>query len=229
MQILYEENDLEDFIDKDKIKEFLNTLSYPLYFLDFETYQMPIPLYDNVSPYEQISFQYSLHYMNNDNHLLHKEFLADAGMDPRRELALRLIKDIPLNVCVLAYNMSFEKNVIKRLANIYPDLSNHLMNIHDNIKDLMIPFKNRYYYNKDMHGSYSIKYVLPALFPDDESLNYHNLDLIHNGSEAMNSFRALENMDKEESEYTRKRLLEYCKLDTYAMVKIYQKLKEVVK
>lgn len=216
----------EDYIDKEKIKEFLNTLTEPLYFLDFETYQMPIPLYDYVSPYEQIPFQYSLHILDKD--LKHKEFLAESGIDPRRSLAEQLIKDIPQNVTTLAYNMGFEKTVIKKLAKLYPDLKEKLMNIHDNIKDLMIPFQKGYYYTKDMHGSYSIKYVLPALFPNEESLNYKNLDLIHNGSEAMSSFQDLINKPKEEQEYIRERLLRYCELDTYAMVKIYEKLKEVV-
>lgn len=227
-QIEYELYDKEDYIDKKAIKEFLDTLYYPLYFLDFETFQMPIPKYDGIKPYMQVPFQYSLHYIENDN-LFHKEFLAESNIDPRRSLALKLIEDIPLNSCVLAYNMSFEKTVIKSLANLYPDLSNHLMNIHDNMKDLMIPFKNRKYYTKDTHGSYSIKYVLPALFPNDESLNYKNLDLIHNGSEAMNSFKNLEEKTLEEQSYIRERLLKYCELDTYAMVKIYEKLKEVIK
>ena len=102
------------------------------------------------------------------------------------------------------------------------------MNIHDNIKDLEVPFKNGYYYTKSMDGSSSIKKVLPSLFPGDPELDYHNLDLIHNGTEAMGSFRAMENMSKEELEYTRERLLKYCELDTYAMVKIYNKLKEEV-
>ena len=75
--------------------------------------------------------------------------------------------------------MGFEKGVIKKLANLYPDLSDHLMNIHDNINDLIIPFRSRYYYSRGMKGKSSIKYVLPALFPDDSSLDYHNLDLIH--------------------------------------------------
>ena len=224
--IEYEINNKEDYIDKKQIKEFLNTLKEPLYFLDFETYQMPIPLYNYVSPYEQIPFQYSLHIL--DKELKHKEFLAESGIDPRRSLAEQLIKDIPLNVTTLAYNMGFEKSVIKRLAKLYPDLSDHLMNIHDNIKDLMIPFQKGYYYTKDMHGSYSIKYVLPALFPNEESLNYKNLDLIHNGSEAMSSFQELINKSKEEQSYIRERLLRYCELDTYAMVKIYEKLKEVL-
>ena len=228
-QIEYELYDKEPFINKEKIKEFMNTLTYPLYFLDFETYQMPIPLYDNISPYEQITFQYSIHYLEKDNILKHKEYLAEANTDPRRLLAENLVKDIKPNTCVLAYNMSFEKNVIKKLAQNYPDLKENLMNIYNNIKDLMIPFRNRDYYTKDMHGSYSIKYVLPALFPNDEKLNYQNLELIHNGSEAMNSFANLSNMNEEEATYTRERLLKYCELDTYAMVKIYEKLKEIIK
>ncbi len=228
-QIEFELYDKEDYIDKDKISEFLDTLTYPLYFLDFETYQMPIPLYDDVSPYMQIPFQYSLHYIEKENgKLCHKEYLSESGIDPRRRLAESLVKDIPMNVCTLAYNMSFEKSVIKRLALIYPDLYDHLMNIHDNMKDLMIPFKNRWYYSKNMYGSYSIKYVLPALFPNDKELDYHNLDLIHNGSEAMNSFSDLENMDIEAQKYTRERLLRYCELDTYAMVKILWKLDDIV-
>ena len=222
--------DKPDYIDKEKIKEYLNTLSYPLYFLDFETYQMPIPLYDHVKPYEQVPFQYSLHYIEKeDGELKHKEFLAHPGADPRKELAIRLVSDIPKDVCTLAYNKSFEQTRIKRLAEIYPDLHDHLMNIHDNIKDLEDPFSKRYYYTKSMGASSSIKKVLPALFPDDPELDYHNLDLIQNGTDAMNSFREMENMTKEELAYTRERLLKYCELDTYAMVKILEKLKEVTR
>ena len=228
MQIEYELYDKEDYVNKEKIKEFLNSLTMPLYFLDFETFQMPVPLYDGIKPFDKIPFQYSLHYIE-DGQLYHKEFLSEAGIDPRRKLAEKLVEDIPINVCVLAYNMGFEKSVIKALANTYEDLSEHLMNIHDNIKDLMIPFKNKEYYNKNFHGSYSIKYVLPALFPNDPDLDYKNLDLIHNGTEAMNSFIDLENKNKEELKKYRESLLKYCKLDTYAMVKIYEKLKEVTK
>ena len=229
-QIEYELYQKEDYINKENIKSFLKTLSFPLYFLDFETYQMPIPLYDDISPYEQIPFQYSIHYIEKENGTLtHLEFLSETGIDPRRKLAEKLVKDIPKNTTVLAYNMSFEKTVIKKLAKLYPDLSNHLMIIHDNIKDLMIPFKNRDYYAKKMHGSYSIKYVLPALFPNDETLNYKNLDLIHNGKEAMDSYNNLANLEEKEREHTKERLLRYCELDTFAMVKIYQKLMDVTK
>lgn len=223
-------NNKEPFIDKKYIKEFLSNLYYPLYFLDFETYQQPIPLYDGIRPYMQIPFQYSLHYIEQENgELLHKEFLAEADVDPRRKLAEQLIKDIPMNVCTLAYNMSFEKTVIKNLAELYEDLREHLMNIHDNIQDLMLPFINRKYYKKEMRGSYSIKYVLPALFPNDPSLNYHELDMVHNGSEAMNAYANLGKLPKEEQEISRNNLLKYCELDTYAMVKIWGHLKNVTK
>ena len=224
-QIDFELNNKEPIINKEEIEKFLNKLSYPLYFLDFETYQEPIPKYDYTTPFMQIPFQYSLHYIESENGKLeHKEFLAEPNIDPRRILAEQLIKDIPEDSCVIAYNMMFEKMVIRNLAKLYPDLKEHLMSIHDNMVDLMIPFKDRAYYTKEMLGSYSIKYVLPALFPDDSSLNYHNLEDIHNGSEASNAYANLGNLSKEEQEKLRNNLLKYCELDTYAMVKIWEKL-----
>ena len=226
--IEYELYDKEDYIDKKSIKEFLNTLSEPLYFLDFETFALPIPKYDGTRPYQQVPFQYSLHYIE-EGKLYHKEFLAESGVDPRKLIAESLVRDISKNVPVLAYYMSFEKGRIKELAETFPDLKDHLMSIHDNIKDLIVPFKNRSYYAKGMHGSASIKYVLPAMFPNDESLNYKNLELVHNGDEAMNIYARLGEYPKEEQEYIRERLLKYCELDTYAMVKIYEKLKQIVK
>lgn len=226
------EVDLNDkiVIDKKNIKEFMKNFTYPLYFLDFETYMSPIPEYDNSWPFEQIPFQYSLHYIEKEGgKLKHKEYLAEAGIDPRREIAERLVKDIPKDVCVVAYNKMFEQGRIKELANQFEDLSEHLLNIHSNIIDLMIPFSKRWYYTKEMEGSHSIKYVLPALFPNDPELDYHKLPVVHNGAEAMSIFASLGNYSKEEQEKIRKGLLKYCELDTYAMVKIWEKLNEIIK
>ena len=225
-QIDYDINNKPAKIEKEKIEEFMNTLTNPLYFLDFETYQDAIPKYNGQAVYEQVPFQYSLHYYEN-NILEHKEYLSEINIDPRRKLAEELVKDIPNNVTVLAYNMSFEKNVIKNLANLYPDLSVHLMKIHSNIKDLMVPFYKRYYYVKEMEGSYSIKKVLPALFPNEKKLDYHNLEMVHNGGEAMSIFKELSKYSKEDQDKIRHNLLKYCELDTYAMVKIYEKLKSL--
>lgn len=215
-------------IKKEEIREFMKILQYPLYFLDFEAYQSAIPEYDGIRPYVQIPFQYSLHYIENKNgDLKHKEFLAEAGIDPRRILAERLVKDIPQNVCVIVYNRTFEKGVLKNLAEQFEDLREHLLNIYDNIKDLMIPFQQRMYYTKEMEGSYSIKYVLPALYPNSPEYDYHNLSVVHNGGEARSIYLELPNKSEEEQEIIRKGLLEYCKLDTLAMVKVWQKLKEI--
>lgn len=163
----------------------MKTLYYPLYFLDFETYQTAIPEFDGTSPYEKIPFQYSIHYMEDENmELKHTEFLAETGKDTRRILAERLVKDILTNVCVIAYYMSSERRVIERLAEQFEDLREPLLKIRDNIKDLIIPLKKRWYYTKEMEGSSSIKFVLPALYPDNPEYDYHNLSVVHNGGGA---------------------------------------------
>ena len=227
MQLRFELEDPADHIERGKIREFLDSLSYPLFFLDFESFEPAIPLYENSRPYDQIVFQYSLHYIEEeDGPLMHKEFLAMPGRDPRRELAERLCRDIPLGACTLAYNMTFEKSRIKELAELYPDLADHLMDIYGNIVDLMVPFRMKHYYTKAMRGSYSIKSVLPALFPDDPALDYHNLEGVHNGTEASAAFAAMGKMDPDELAACRENLLKYCGLDTFAMVRVLEKLRE---
>ena len=230
IQVEHELSDCEPFIDHRFIKDFMDTLSYPLYFLDFETCQFAIPQYDNSKPFQQIPFQYSLHYIESEgDELKHTEFLAYPGKDPRRDLAEALCRDIPMNVCTTAYNMGFEKGRIKELAELFPDLAEHLKNIRENIKDLMIPFQKKKYYSRAMQGSYSIKYVLPALFPNDPSLDYHNLEGVHKGDEASQTFIRMQTMDKDELEEWRGYLLKYCCLDTFAMVKVWEKLKSASK
>ena len=221
--------DRQDEIEPGAIKDFLDTLSYPLYHLDFETFQQAVPEYDGLSPYSQIPFQYSLHIEQEDGTLEHREFLAKEGTDPRRAIAESLCRDFPTDVCVLAYNMSFERGVLQRLADFFPDLSDHLLAIRDNIHDLMIPFQQQQYYSKAMQGSYSIKYVLPALCPGDTELDYHALEGVHNGSEASATFADMPNHSPEEIQTMRNNLLKYCCLDTLAMVKVLEKLREVVK
>ncbi len=215
-------------IDQAAIREFMQQLTYPLYFLDFETMQVVIPQYPGTKPYQQITFQYSLHYIEKEGGpLLHKEFLGVSGEDPRRALAEQLCEDIPMNVCVTAYNKSFECTRIKELAQAFPDLSEHLLNIRDHIVDLWDPFKAGHYYVPAMGGSTSIKYVLPALWPNEPSLDYHNLDeRCQNGGNAMTIFPQIKDMESAEQTATRKALLAYCCLDTYAMVKVWERLKE---
>jgi hypothetical protein len=190
-----------------------------------------IPDIDNTKPYQQICFQYSLHYyLEEGGELYHKEFLNEEyDSNPMYNLSKQLCEDIPKNSCVLVYNQSFEKARLKEMAELFPEFSDHLNNINDNIKDLLPPFRNHDYYVKEMYGSASIKKVLPALFPNDPELDYHNLEQVHVGTEASEAYLALPNLSKNEQEKLRKNMLKYCALDTFAMVKIYQKLKEVIK
>ena len=227
-QIQFRLSDCGTYIDKGGIQDFLNTLSYPIYFLDFETMQLVIPQFPGTKPYQQIPFQYSLHYIEEPGgELKHREFLAESGADPRRAIAESLCRDIPMHTCVTAYNRGFECGRIKELAALFPDLAPHLLNIRSNIQDLLTPFQSGYYYNRAMGGSFSIKSVLPAIFPDDPALDYHNLEGVHNGGEAMELFPKIKDLPPEEQAVARKNLLEYCKLDTYAMVKVWEELVRV--
>ena len=224
--------DKEDYINKDGIKEFLNKVTYPLYFLDFESMQPTLPQWDGTRPYMQVCFQYSLHYIEHEGgELKHKAFLAQSdGSDPRRSLAEALCRDIPMNVCTMAYNDPFEKTRIKEMAKAFPDLAPHLENIEQNIIDLLIPFREGHYYTPAMGGSFSIKSVLPALFPNNDELNYHNLNpLVQNGGHAMTIFPQIKDMPAEEAKKARRALLDYCHLDTLAMVRVWEKLKELTK
>ena len=214
----------ETFIDKEKIKAFVDTLTYPIYHLDFETFQQSVPEFEGISPYQQIPFQYSLHIEYEDGTIEHKEYLSQEGIDPRFELTKRLCEDIPTDVTVLVYNKSFEQGVIKKLASPYNARSSHLLSINENIKDLMLPFQQKHYLSPDMNGSYSIKYVLPALVPELAQA-YKKLEKIQNGSQAMNAFAKMDDMEDEEKQKLRTSLLEYCKLDTLAMVKILEVLR----
>lgn len=223
----------KELIDPDGIRTFLNKLTFPLYFLDFETMQDAVPQHEGTKPYQQIPFQYSLHIRpnrDNDNYE-HREFLAPSdGSDPRRTLAEQLCCDIPMDVCTLAYNKGFECGRINELAILFPDLAKHLHNIANHIVDLIEPFREGYYYVPAMGGSFSIKSVLPALFPDDPRLNYHNLsELCQNGGDAMTIFPRIKDMSPDETAAAREALLRYCELDTWAMVVIWERLLEVAK
>lgn len=218
---------MPDYIDVENIRNFLAELSYPLYFLDFETIYPAEPLFDGVQSYQQIPFMYSLHWIEEEGgELHHSVFFSYPGYDPRRAIAEELCSDIPKGVCTVAYNMCFEKARIRELAELFPDLSDHLMSIHDNMKDLMVPFRRKWYYTDAMEGSFSLKSVLPALYPDDPDLDYSLLDGIHNGGDASETYLSMwQNPDDRTPEKCRQ-LSEYCGLDTYALVKILEKLKE---
>ena len=229
-QIDFELNNLKPKIEKEAIKELMDSLKYPLYFIDYETYQLAIPEIEGTRPYQQLPFQYSLHIIKEKGAPIeHKEFLAEID-DPDyiRHFAESMIKDMPENGSVIIYNKSFEPARNNEIARMYPDLKDEMDRINSNIVDFLEPFKQRKYYTKEMHGSASIKAVLPALYPDDPELDYHNLPVVHNGEEASEAFLNLKNKSKKEQKEIRHGLLVYCELDTLAMVKLWERFKEII-
>ncbi len=231
-QIDFEVNDRKPKIVKQAISEFMDSLEYPLYFIDYETIMSPIPELDNTRPYQVLPFQYSLHILEDENAKLeHKEFLADIDdEDFVRHFAESMVDNLSGNGSVIVYNKSFESGrVNKELARMYPDLEEKIEKINANMIDLMQPFKQRQYYTRQMKGSYSLKQVLPALYPDSPELDYSNLSGVRDGEEASEAFIHLKGKSPEKQEKIKEELREYCKLDTYAMVKIYEKFRQVLR
>lgn len=211
--------------DHEAITAFLADKAYPYYFLDFETIMPAIPIWDNTRPYSQVPFQYSLHLVQSSGAIpKHYEFLDDAsGNDPRLALCRQLIADLGTAGTIWTYNRPFEEGRIKELAILFPELATDLGNIIERLEDLITPFRNQWYYHPDMQGSNSIKAVLPVLAPD---LSYDDLE-IGNGGEAMDTFLRLIKGDVElvaNKEEIMANLLKYCKMDTWAMVRILDAL-----
>ena len=215
----------KDLVNPERVKAFLATLWYPLCHLDFETFNSPIPLFDATRPYQQVPFQFSVHLLPAAGAApQHFAFLARPGVDPRRELVEKLLAAIPEQACVLTYNQAFEKGVLRQLADLFPDLGDAIDTRLANVRDLMVPFRRRDVYRWRMRGSYSIKEVLPAMVPE---LSYAGM-AIADGMAAMQAYHDMCTLGEgEELERLRAALLEYCRLDTLAMVRILEELERL--
>jgi hypothetical protein len=216
----------EKHIDIKAIMEFLDGLHYPLYFLDFESFQPAVPMFDHSRPYQQVVFQYSMHIQDNKvPGLTHKAFLANPdGSDPRILFINRLISDIGENGDIIVFNKSFESSRLTELAASFPEFRDHVTGINARMKDLMVLFQQRQYYVPEMKGSYSIKQVLPAMVP---GFSYDKMPIGDGGSASMAFTSIFSEPDQEKIRTTRQNLLDYCKLDTLAMVEILKVLKGI--
>ena len=214
-------------VRKDEIRDFLDSLWYPLYFLDFETFADAVPRFDGIRPYQNVPYQYSLHYLEDASAPLgHHEYLAQPGIDPRAELTAKLMNQIPDNACVLAYVASFEKGVLQDLALWSPEHAEKIERITNNMIDLAYPFQKRLIYHWQFNGSYSIKSVLPALVPE---LGYDTMEIRDGEMAGLAYSRMQKSGDPKEIEQIRTALLEYCCLDTFAMVKLLEALKNFLR
>lgn len=205
-----------------KIKDFIRSFHHPLYFLDFESFQSAIPLFDCSRPYQQIPFQYSLHCLEEEGgELKHAEYLAPAGPDPRPGFAGQLIRDLGKAGDIIVYNQAFEKQILKGISRDFPEYAAPLQKIISRIKDLMVPFRSKDIYLPEMKGSYSIKYILPALVP---GYGYQGLEIADGSAASMAYQRMMNENDPLRRAEIRRQLLNYCEMDTLAMVRILEQL-----
>lgn len=212
----------EPAVDRKKINAFLKGLRYPLYYIDFETLQPGLPLYDNSRPYQQIPFQMSLHVQEvPGGPLAHHEYLGDPAGDPRPGLIAALKKLIGRAGTLVAYNSGFEAARIKELARDFPN-NRSLLNLTERFADLLEPFQKQYYVHPAFKGHCSIKTVLPALVP---GMTYEGM-AVSNGAAAQSAYDALvrNRLPPAEAKKVRADLLAYCGQDTLAMVEIMKKL-----
>jgi hypothetical protein len=216
----------EQHIDRDSISKFTGSLNYPLYFLDFESFQPAVPLFDRSHPYQQIVFQYSLHIQDSPGaEIRHASFLAEAdGSDPRIPFIENLVKAIGDTGDIIVFNRSFEAARLNEVAAGFPQYTLPVKNILGRIKDLMLLFQHRHYYVPEMRGSYSIKQVFPALVP---GFSYDGLSIADGGSASLAFTGLMGETDLVKIMETRQNLLDYCKLDTLAMAEILKVLKAV--
>lgn len=190
------------------------------YFLDFETISFAVPRWAHTRPYQQLPFQFSLHIVESDGRLEHQGFLDLSGDDPSQTCAIELIRLCGTVGPIFAYNAGFESRVIRELGERFPDLATKLNAIAARLVDLL-PIARRHYYHPSQHGSWSIKAVLPALCPD---LSYSNLDGVQDGNMAQAAYQeaiAAATTSERKAEI-QQQLHEYCKLDTFAMVRMWE-------
>lgn len=212
-----EEDYGEPYINEEAVRSFLSQLEYPIYHIDFESWRAVVPEYDGHWPFRQVCFQYSVQVerapgAEPENYA----YLAEGTHSSSLEFIESLLGVLGTQGTVLVYNISFEKPRLKELMNEYPQHTEAIQNVIDRIVDLMKPFRKDYR-TPEMQGKWTIKKVLPALVPE---LSYNELT-IGNGTDASNAFYHLHHTrNPDDVKRTRAALLEYCKLDTLAMVKL---------
>ena len=204
------------FLDPAAAEE-LGTLGWPSYYFDFETMAPAVPRFAGTRPYSAQAFQWSCHIEHEYGSLEHKEFLADGREAPMRPCAESLIEALGKTGPIFMYS-PYERRIIRGFIGMFPDLAAPLEHIVERLSDLH-PLTKKYYYHPDMHGSWSIKAVLPTVAPD---LNYEDLGIVSSGAMAEPAFLEMidEDTEPERREELREGLLKYCELDTLAMVRL---------
>lgn len=216
----------QQLILNEPISEFLSHLQFPLYFLDYETLGGIVPAFNGLKPYQQVPFQYSLHIIDSpDADLRHEEYLHREATNPCEPLSYALRSHIGDKGTVIVWNESFEKMCNSLLAEQVTSQSEFLNNLNERIVDLMTPFAKGWFVDKRFCGSASIKKVLPVIA---SHLSYKNLG-IQEGASAQRLWTqsVIDGKDHIDQEVLFADLIEYCKLDTLAMVEAFNVLRKI--
>lgn len=208
------------YFDAKGASEVLSKFPLPAYFMDFETISFALPRWKGTRPYQQVPFQFSLHYMTEPDKLEHHEFLDLSGNDPSRDFAEVLITACGTSGPIFVYNQGFENRIIKDLAVSMKDLKPALDKISERLVDLH-PITRDHYYHPSQQGSWSIKAVLPAI----TGKGYDSLDGVSDGGMAMEAYLEATNPETlpERKAQIEQQLRQYCQLDTKAMVDVWIK------
>ena len=194
-------------------------------FLDFETIARAVPVWPGMAPWGQAAAQFSYHEDNRDGTYSHAEFLAEGPADARPILAEAMIRATKDAERVLMYT-SFEKTQIRNLQKAVPDLVCELEELENKLIDLH-PLVRDHVYHPGFEGSFSLKYILHPLVPD---LTYDDLVIIDGMVASVEIARLLfvsGKIPEHQREKTRQDLLEYCKHDTWATVRVLERLREL--
>ncbi|TGL34535.1 DUF2779 domain-containing protein [Leptospira koniambonensis] len=215
----------KEYLDTDSLLAFLNKLKFPLYCLDFETINPPVPVYKDTHPFQHVPFLYSLHVIRKDLKEKPEEYtyIDDHEKDPRLGILESLSSQIKPGGTILAFNDSFEKRCLKESVQAYPKYKEWFQSIEPDFLDLAKPFWDYDYYHPAQEGTTSLKVVLPVL----TGANYKELT-INAGHIANSEFLRIktENVSDQERRSVESDLIAYCKMDTYALILILRALAE---
>lgn len=206
----------------------LNGFVPPIAFLDFETVSLAVPVWEGCHPYDTVSVQFSCHVQEADGRVTHHEWLAEGPDDPRPALAERLVRACESARTVVAYNADFERRCIEQMAEVLPALAAPLHNIVDRLVDLL-PIVRNHVYHPDFGGSFSLKSVLPALVSE---LDYDTLAISDGGTASLELERLLfsgDGLEPAVREQLRSDLLRYCHQDTWGLVRLLERLRELAR
>lgn len=194
-------------------------------FLDFETIIRAIPVWPGMAPWQQAAAQFSYHERQPDGTYTHAAFLAEGPGDARPPLAQAMVRATRSADRVVTYT-PFEKTRIRELQRAVPDLATELAALEGKLIDLHPVVKNCVYH-PDFRGSFSLKDILTPLVPE---LTYNDLVIVDGRVASVEIARLLFVADKipqHERDRVRHELLDYCQRDTWAMVKLVEKLRSL--